>query len=71
MRKLTRSKLPAVCPRDRGTMLPTQRDQYGEFRTCLSCGYCINRTVGPPMSKQPQRVGIQPRRLRKQWQQHD
>ncbi len=68
MRNLTRSTLPTVCPRDRGTMLPTQRDQHGEFRVCLSCGYCIDRTVGPPMNKKPQRVGIRPRRLRKRWQ---
>ncbi len=64
MRRLAKSKLPTICPRCDGTMLPTQRDPWGEFRTCLSCGYCANRLVGPPMRKQPQRVGTRTKRAR-------
>lgn len=57
-----RHVLPGTCPRCDGTMLPTQRDSWGEFRECLTCGYFIDRLIGPPISSQPQRVGIRPRR---------
>ncbi len=57
--------LPRICPHCiDGTMLPTQSDLYGEYRVCLACGYYADRLVGPPIDKQPRRVGVRPKRLR-------
>ena len=58
------STLPMDCPRCGGTMLPTQRDQHGEFRTCLSCGHYADRLLEPSIDPQPRRVGVRPKRLR-------
>lgn len=52
------TKLPATCPRCRGTMLPVQRDLYGEYRSCLMCGYVIDREEGPPIDREPQRLHL-------------
>jgi len=38
--------LPRVCPRCRGSMFH-ERDQYGSYSTCLSCGY-VHEAVSPP-----------------------
>jgi len=35
-----------VCPRCRGSM-HAERDRYGAFSTCLSCGY-VHEFVSPP-----------------------
>jgi len=39
---------PQTCPRCRGTMLP-ERDLYGEYSTCLSCGYVHEAVTSPPI----------------------
>ena len=35
---MTQFALPKVCPRCRGAMIP-ERDWYGQYSTCLCCGY--------------------------------
>lgn len=60
------NQLPDVCPRDGGTMLPKQRDPFGEFRVCLSCGYYADRLLEPGIGKQPRKVGVRPKRKQKE-----
>jgi len=38
--------LPRVCPRCRGSMI-AERDWYGTYSSCLSCGY-VHEAVSPP-----------------------
>lgn len=40
--------LPRVCPRCRGSMIP-ERDWYGEYSTCLSCGFVHEAVSAPPI----------------------
>ena len=40
--------LPRICPRCRGAMIP-ERDWYGAYTTCLSCGYVHEAVSAPPI----------------------
>lgn len=43
-----RVTLPRTCPRCRGAMIP-ERDWYGEYCTCLSCGYVHENVSSSPI----------------------
>jgi len=45
---MTKVAMPSSCPRCRGAMIP-ERDWYGEYSTCLSCGYVHEAIVTPPI----------------------
>ncbi len=45
---MTKMALPRVCPRCRGSMIP-ERDWYGEYSTCLCCGYVREAVSTPPI----------------------
>ena len=45
---MTKTALPRNCPRCRGSMIP-ERDWYGEYSTCLSCGYVHEAVSTPPI----------------------
>jgi len=40
--------LPRNCPRCSGSMIP-ERDWYGEYSTCLCCGYVHEAVSAPPI----------------------
>lgn len=44
----TKTQLPRTCPRCRGSMIP-ERDWYGEYATCLTCGYVHEAVSSPPI----------------------
>ena len=45
---MTNVALPRVCPRCRGSMIP-ERDWYGQYSTCLCCGYVHEAVTTPPI----------------------
>ena len=45
---MTRTVLTRACPRCRGSMIP-ERDWYGEYSTCLSCGFVREAVSTPPI----------------------
>ena len=45
---MTQLALPRNCPRCRGSMIP-ERDWYGEYSTCLCCGYVHEAVSTPPI----------------------
>ena len=53
--------LPRNCPRCRGSMIP-ERDWYGEYSTCLSCGYVHEAVSSPPIDLMEEENGSRQRR---------
>ena len=47
-RLMVKFVLPRNCPRCRGSMIP-ERDWYGEYSTCLCCGYVHEAVSAPPI----------------------
>ena len=45
---MTKIALPRTCPRCKGAMIP-ERDWYGEYSTCLCCGYVREAVSTPPI----------------------
>ena len=44
---MVKISMPRMCPRCKGAMIP-ERDWYGEYSTCLSCGYVHEAVSEPP-----------------------
>ena len=57
---LIRGGIPRTCPRCRGSMI-IERDWYGAYGTCLSCGY-THETITPPPVEDEFEVDRQRRR---------
>jgi hypothetical protein len=53
--------LPRHCPRCRGSMIP-ERDWYGEYSTCLSCGFVHEAVSAPPIELEEEENGHRQRR---------
>ncbi len=53
--------LPRSCRRCRGAMIP-ERDWYGEYCTCLSCGYVVEAVSAPPIELLEEENGGRQRR---------
>jgi hypothetical protein len=43
---------PTTCPRCRGAMI-SERDWYGSYSTCLSCGFVHEVLASPPIDLPP------------------
>lgn len=55
---------PRSCPRCRGAMI-LERDWYGSYGSCLSCGYVYEQVSSPPIDIEQEQAGA-PRQRRRQ-----
>ena len=58
---MVNATLPRTCRRCRGSMIP-ERDWYGEYSTCLSCGYVFEAVSAPPIELLEEESGGRQRR---------
>jgi len=58
---MTKTALPRICPRCKGSMI-MERDWYGEYSTCICCGYVHEAISGPPIELLEQENGQRQRR---------
>ncbi len=59
---MTKIALPRVCPRCTGSMMISERDWYGEYSTCLCCGYVREAVSTPPIDLLDEENGHRQRR---------
>ena len=45
---MTKLSMPRICPRCKGPMIP-ESDWYGQYSTCLYCGYVHEAVSTPPL----------------------
>ena len=58
---MTKIAMPRTCRRCNGSMIP-ERDWYGEYSTCLCCGYVHEAVTTPPIELEEDTNGHRQRR---------
>jgi hypothetical protein len=56
---------PRLCPRCSGAMI-SERDWYGSYATCLSCGFVHEMVSSPPIDLLDDEDSASPRQRRRQ-----
>ena len=61
---------PRKCPRCRGAMI-AEKDWYGQYSTCLSCGYVHEAVSTPPIELMEEEQNGRQRRRQPHHGSHD